>query len=141
MKKGFSISFLIAILTTSMTATARDKTDAALQLSNDYATCQAYFTWAEHCIENNEGKDADATRAGLKSAQEAAQKRMYVIGKSIQKTDDALLATMKISLDEMLKEMNGSCVNLSSILVKHTNQCKRLLEASPADLLLEYQSK
>lgn len=106
-------------------------------VQHEMITCAAYFGAVSACMGNAQDKKGEAAYA-------AAAERMVSlsteIGMSIGLTADAISARAKLEADEMKKLLNNSCVNISSIMVRHMDRCT-LVSSNPDAIVKEYEDK
>jgi hypothetical protein len=128
------------LLTWSAPVDAQTYEQLAQALNNvqhEMCTCIAFYVSMADCLSAK--KDAalreKATQSGAVLLARAAE-----IGKTLNITEDATRSRIAMSLDENSKLLNGSCSNASSILYRHAQRCKRLIENGDS-ILDEYMKK
>lgn len=99
--------------------------DALHEVSSEAAQCSAYYTFAKKCADNS-GQTQLSAR--LENTIKTATDFEFVTGKAAGMSEQALLASAKLALYDAKSAINGSCVNISVLIVRYANSCKLLLE-------------
>jgi hypothetical protein len=63
-----------------------------------------------------------------------------VIGMKIGMTQDAMISSLKMAMEDQAKLTEGKCVNFSSLAMRYTARCK-ILGEHPEAAFLEYMNK
>jgi hypothetical protein len=111
--------------------------DALNVVQEELTACAAYFQFGKRCAPDN------ATREQLQQADKVFDHFMtlaYTTGKTLGMTDDAMLARLKMALQDQTQLTEGKCVNFASLLSRFADHCKRLGE-DPKSVLQEYMAK
>lgn len=103
----------------------------------EYAVCFSYYTAMKQCAPKS--IDADASQR-IQVTIDRVLQMYYRIGTNIGVTKDAMLSRIKMATDEDAKLLAGSCVNTSSLYVRHAERCKKLVENGDA-IFEEYMKR
>jgi hypothetical protein len=105
----------------------------------EIANCAAYYAITQQCFSGSD-KQSESYRKEVDAIIGILNKASFEIGSKIGMTQDAMLSRFKMVLDEHKKHLAGSCVNLSSLYVRHANRCKQVAE-NPMSIVSEYMAK
>src|SRR5262249_50424484 len=102
---------------------------------HDMTTCVAYFRVVSMC--NGISQHAE-TAANYKSVADQLLDQAIVLGREVRLSDDAQLSRIKLAAKDMMRLIEGSCANISSLLRRYMDKCtavfndplKRLREAT-----------
>jgi len=123
---------LIAALTLTIHA-ARAADDEAHRIANNFShenlICGAYHSLVSQCLANRDPKDelVDKYRQTALTFIERAVKA----GRGIGLSEKVISAKVEVPKQEMMSEIDGLCTNISLLLEKHAQRCKRLYEDGP----------
>jgi hypothetical protein len=94
----------------------------------EHIKCFSFYQIGNHCLGNpKDPKNAEI----IKAANLATNKillRAFELGKSIGLTQNAMQSRISLTTQDMMKLINKSCINFSSLLMRHGEQCKMLVE-------------
>lgn len=111
--------------------------DAASELHLDISLCIAYFEMIRSCVPKEVERQAeDQIGPVLKNLYQLS----YQTGTAAGLTEDAMKSRILMAVERHKEDIAHSCVNLSSLYMKHGAHCKRVM-SKPADLLLDYLKK
>ena len=103
------------------------KTDAANEMSAEYAACYAFYSAGITCFGSGGPLKGDE-RISFEAARDTAAEREYIYGKLAGASHAALVARGKIALKSVMGDMNGNCVNVAVVLDKYAQSCKSLMQ-------------
>jgi hypothetical protein len=107
---------------------ARTQTDdetkwAIGEVGEELEQCSVYFMIASSCI----AKQEPSLSLKYKDLSQKAVDLAIAASRASGKSDEAYLALQRILTEEMMKSMDGSCVNIAVLLKKYTNFCPQLV--------------
>jgi hypothetical protein len=122
---------------------ARAQTPEQIQIAlnnvqHEFSTCVAYFMTVATCANNRSDMASTA-----KSYQEAADRLLgtaYEVGNTIGMTKDAMESRLEMEAKGMINLMQKNCVNISSVMSRHTDRCV-VVNNNPDAVLKEYMAK
>jgi hypothetical protein len=133
--RSLIIFFIFATPAFGQNALPKKMIYAMNALQEEVTVCEAYYAVVGRCVE----EDADLSKQ-MQSAEDVLEKEAVVVGKSIGMTNDAISSRFSLFLDQDMSLMNNSCVNLPSLLTRHADRCKIVVE-HPQIILNEYLNK
>ena len=95
-------------------------------LSLEYTECQHYFLIASEAVKTN-NPDSDLIKIYLQNSKLSGD-LAFNYGTEAGMTVEAMLSRTKLIVNEMLKSMNNSYVNISVLINKYGQNCKSMLE-------------
>jgi hypothetical protein len=101
------------------------KQDALHETSNEAAQCMAYYAFSQKCASN---AGNTALHDQIQQAIDLATRITFTSGKASGMSNEALLASLKLALDDTQASIGNSCVNISVLVVKYADSCRSLLE-------------
>lgn len=117
---------LVLTVATAMPQSAPwTRQDAMHEASSEASQCFAFYGITKKCMENS-GQPTSAAQA--QRAMERASRLAFTTGTSGGMSNEAMLATTKLALDNARGLTNDNCVNISVLIIKYGNFCKSLLE-------------
>jgi len=99
--------------------------DALNEASSEAAQCHAYYAVSQKCAEDS---GQTALSAQLQDAIDSSSKIQFLTGRAAGMSDQALLASLQLTLEAANSSIGNSCVNVSVLIVKYADHCKRLIE-------------
>ena len=89
------------------------------------STCVAYFQVAKTCLGNQDPV--------MSSNLEEHAKYMFMVshtfGAQIGMSEDAMLSRLRLEHTEMMELMQSSCLNISSLLQRHSVECGKIIKS------------
>ncbi len=145
MRQVLAILVLIGLgLGSTSTAQETKLQQAALsELSSELTECAVYYSLGAQCVENSPGHSNDTverSRAVANSLVHMAEQ----FGRAGGVSQKAMEARIRLYADQMFKEIENSCANISILMEKHGQSCRRLAEAPNTrlqEILEEYQKR
>lgn len=104
----------------------------------EMTTCWAYYNIRIQCTPR--GQYSGEIERSTNFAIAHLQSFMHKVGTSICMTNDAMLARMKLFSVEQRKLIQDSCVNFDSLVRRHAERCKTVVENGDA-IIDEYMKK
>jgi len=102
------------------------------QLSVEHIDCSEFYDIVGICLELGAERENDKRLAeGVERAMTAGRAmldRAVEISAKAKLKSEAVDAEAKLSMDSMMKEVGNDCGNLSILIVKYSETCKRLFE-------------
>ncbi|MBI1866825.1 MAG: hypothetical protein HYS06_00750 [Methylocystis sp.] len=138
----FLVCAVLFGVTTSFPSEAQDTEAKTLKAMNnlhsEMLVCIAYYSIVKQCLAKRDPRDplSDETEKVIDHLTSFSTK----IGKSIGMTEDAMLSRLKIQIDLQMSLIQNNCVNISSLLSRHGEQCKQVVENGDS-VLLEYMKR
>ena len=128
-----------AIFAMSMALVSSPARAQELQAMNNFhhemAECIAFYRAIATCSANDGSKGAALTERAEKAG-EALLMYYLVLGDNLGITDDAAKSRLLLSAKEMMKLINNSCMNFSSLLTRYSNKCVAISN-DPAKVMKE----
>jgi hypothetical protein len=107
--------------------------DEAHRIANNFShenlICGVYHSLVSQCAANRDPKD-HLVKTYRKTSMTFIE-RSVKVGQAIGLSEKALTARMEIAQQGMLSEIENTCTNISVLLRRYAQQCKRLLEDGP----------
>lgn len=132
---------VLFLATLAVPAQAHDELQRAQRILNnvhhEMITCAAYFAAVSTCMSNVDAKDGETAYA---NASNRLISLATEIGQTLGLTPDAQQARAKMEADGIKATMNGNCMNISSVMVRHMDRCT-LVASNPDAVLKEYEDK
>jgi len=97
------------------------------------SVCIAYYMLVQECVQ----KDDPDLGAEYARVTEHLLNFSVQLGNTIGMTEDAMTSRITIGQDQMRGLIQNNCVNISSLLGRHSNRCKQVVENGDS-ILLEY---
>jgi hypothetical protein len=145
---GFRVTLLLLVLISPalaqggspQCATSFDaRTIAAMNnLQAEMTTCWVYYNFRKRCTPP--GHFSGEIEKSTNFAISHLQNFMFKIGTGICMTNDAMLSRMENFFLEQRKLTNDSCVNFDSLVRRHAERCKKVVEDGDA-ILDEYMKR
>jgi hypothetical protein len=107
-------------------------------LQAEMTTCWVYYNFRKRCTPP--GQYSGEIEKSTNFAIAHLQNFMFKIGTGICMTNDAMLARMELFSIEQRKVVADSCVNFDSLVRRHADRCKKVVENGDA-ILAEYMKK
>jgi hypothetical protein len=85
--------------------------------------CTVYFMIASSCV----AKQEPGLSLKYKDLSQKAADLAITASRASGKSDDAYLALQRILTEEMMKSMDGSCINIAVLLKKYNGFCPQLV--------------
>lgn len=114
------------------------ETYAMNNLQHEMTTCANYFLLLERCVSNTPGTGDTGKRYG-EQANLTIEKALR-IGEAIGMTSDAMKSRMKADGDEIMRLIEGNCVNISSAMSRYMGRCETVA-TKPKQIIDEYRTK
>lgn len=111
---------------------------AVNNLQHEMTTCANYFLLLERCVSNTPGTGDTGKRYGEQA--NLTIEMALRIGETIGMTSDAMKARMKAEGDEIMKLIEGNCVNISSAMSRYLSRCETVV-TKPKQIIEEYRMK
>jgi len=102
--------------------------------SHQSLICGIYYKIAAQCIKNRGSDDSIALGNRYDSLSSDAVGESYETGKLAGVSEKALLARSEIASREMARDIEGKCVNISVLNLKHGDVCRQFIESREATL-------
>jgi len=118
---------LVAVLTLTVRAT-RAADDEAYRITNKFSqenlVCGAYYSLVSQCLAKDGPKDELVEK--YRQASLTFIERAVKVGREIGLSEKAL--SVENAKQAMMSEIEDTCTNVSVLLEKHAQRCKRLFE-------------
>ena len=118
---------LVAVLTLTVRAT-RAADDEAYRITNKFSqenlVCGAYYSLVSQCLAKDGPKDELVEK--YRQASLTFIERAVKVGRGIGLSEKAL--SVENAKRDMMSEIEDTCTNVSVLLEKHAQRCKRLFE-------------
>lgn len=130
MKVFLSVLFLALLSTASIAADEAMIKDAAIlkrlvNLADDCATCAGYNEIITACTQNRNNPSDANVLAQLKSTQDFWFKRLTLLSRLVGMSPKATVSKIILNQNSMTAEIED-CVNLSVLILRHGDNCKKL---------------
>ncbi|PDT71708.1 hypothetical protein CO683_00685 [Bradyrhizobium ottawaense] len=125
--------FLVLFSLLSIDAAAQDMQrikDLANNFSHENLVCGAYYLFVSQCIKNKSATDPVATQ--YFEGGNTFLKRGIETGRIAGVSDKALNAKVEIAIEEMKRDTDNDCVNISVLYQQHAYSCKATYEQGPS---------
>ena len=123
---------LVAALALTVHAT-RAADDEAQRITNEFSQenliCGAYHSLVSQCLANADPKDELVAKYRHTSL--TFIERAVKVGRGVGISEKEFSAKVESAKQEMMSEIEGVCTNISFLLEKHAQRCKRLYEDGP----------
>jgi hypothetical protein len=90
----------------------------------DMTSCIAYFKIVEQCLAQN--PKFSETAVGYRKAANDLLGKSSLLGKEVGLSDDAMQSRLKLAASDMMQLLQNDCVNISSLLERHSDRCTAL---------------
>ena len=121
---------LVAVLTLTVRAT-RAADDEAYRITNKFSQenliCGAYYSLVSQCLAKDGPKDELDKK--YRQASLTFIERAVKVGQGIGLSEKTL--SVESAKRDMMSEIEDTCTNISVLLEKHAQRCKRLFEDGP----------
>ena len=121
---------LVAVLTLTVRAT-RAADDEAYRITNKFSqenlVCGAYYSLVSQCLAKDGPKDELDKK--YRQASLTFIERAVKVGQGIGLSEKTL--SVESAKRDMMSEIEDTCTNISVLLEKHAQRCKRLFEDGP----------
>ena len=121
---------LVAVLTLTVRAT-RAADDEAYRITNKFSQenliCGAYYSLVSQCLAKDDPKDELVKK--YRQASLTFIERAVKVGQGIGLSEKTL--SVESAKRDMMSEIEDTCTNISVLLEKHAQRCKRLFEDGP----------
>lgn len=87
----------------------------------DMTDCIAYFKITAQCLAQTPKFSQSAV--GYGQAADALLEKSFILGKEVGLSDDAMQSRLKLAVDDMMGLLQSNCVNISSLLSRHSERC------------------
>lgn len=101
-------------------------------LHAEMTTCLAYYNIRKQCTPP--GHDSGVTEKANSFAIEHLTKFAFMVGSGICMTNNAMLTRLEMSIKEQRNLTEDSCVNFDSLIRRHSERCKTVVENGDAIL-------
>lgn len=128
---------LAVALVVALPVMATTREERALNnVQHEMSTCVAFYTFMRGCVAQ---RDPTLTATTDQIIQRLTVSKASV-GQSIGMTLDAMRSRSQMELDNMTALTNNSCTNVSSLMHRHLNRCRMVVE-NPDSIFLEYLNR
>lgn len=129
-KAGFGLIALVAVSVSGASAKDIDRVkELANNFSHENLICGAYYLFVSQCLKNKNASDPVVGQY-LEGGNTFLQRGIET-GRIAAVSDKAINAKVEIALEEMKRDTENNCVNISVLFKKHAYQCKATFDEGP----------